>query len=108
MTVQLISFPFRLNKQGTVATADDTSAEYCAERLAIILGTRPGERVMNPDFGINDPAFEGFTETALRIQVARSGMPIDLGTIKRMYLDDAREQVTIQFDMTQSWYGGML
>lgn len=107
MTVQLLSFPFRLNPAGAAITADDDSAQYCAERLSVILGTRPGERPLAPDFGVNDPAFQGYTDQALRIQVSRVGLPIDITNVRRRHLDDAREQVTIEFDMLNHFiYGG--
>lgn len=105
MTVQLLSFPFRQNAKGEIITKDDTQAEYCAERLTIILGTRPGERVMVPDFGVNDPAFEGFTEQTLRIQVSRYGLPVEIDSVRKSYISDEQESVVINFDMAQNIYG---
>ncbi|UVF61463.1 baseplate wedge protein [Gordonia phage DalanDe] len=98
----LLSFPFRVDKNGTVATEDDESLVYCAERLTVFVGTRPGERVMVPDFGINDPAFEGFTTQALTVQVAKFGLPVEIHSTKRSYVSDAQENVTIAFDLAQS------
>lgn len=105
MTVQLLSFPFRLNQKGEVVTKDDTSTEYCAERLTLMLGTRPGERIMVPDFGINDPAFEGFTEQTLRVQVARFGLPVEIESVRKKQVNDEQEHVTITFDMAENIYG---
>lgn len=105
MTVQLLSFPFRQNEKGEIVTKDDTSDEYCAERLTIMVGTRPGERVLVPEFGINDPAFEGFTEQGLRVQVSRFGLPVEIGEVRRSYVSDNEEQVSISFDMTTNIYG---
>jgi hypothetical protein len=104
MTVQLLSFPFRRNNKGEVVTKDDTSPEYCAERLAIMLGTQPGERVMVPTFGVSDPAFEGFVDQALRVQVGLFGLPVDIGDITHTYVNDAQEKVSIQFDMSATIY----
>ncbi|AZS07909.1 baseplate wedge protein [Gordonia phage Kabocha] len=101
MTVQLLSFPFRVNKQGVATTEDDESDVYCAERLSIILGTRPGERPMAPSFGINDPAYGGFTQQALSIQVAQNMLPIDIQRVRRVILSDTQEHVTIEFSMAQ-------
>lgn len=105
MTVQLLSHPFRINARGSAVTADDTSAEYCAQRLTILLGTQPGERIMVPMFGVNDPAFEGFTTQALNIQVSMFRIPVQIENIKRSYLNDAQENVVIQFAMTNT--GGL-
>lgn len=99
---ELLSFPFRVDKTGSAVTGDDESLVYCAERLAIFLGTRPGERVMVPDFGINDPAFEGFTQQALIVQIAQFGLPVDIHSVKRSYANDAQENVSISFDLAQS------
>lgn len=99
---QLMSFPYRLDKQGKAVTHDDKSEEYCAERLSIIVGTRPGERVMVPTFGVNDPAFEGFTAQALSIQVTQYGLPVEITKVRRSYLNDAQESVVVEFGMSQS------
>lgn len=99
---QLLSFPFRVDKTGYAVTGDDESLGYCAERLSIILGTRPGERVMVPDFGINDPAFEGFTTQAMTVQIAQFGLPVEIGQVKRSYVNDAQENVIIEFDLAQN------
>lgn len=101
MTTQLLSFPFRLDKQGFAVTEDDESDVYCAERLSIILGTRPGERRMVPTFGVNDPAFEGFTSQALSIQVAQYRLPVEIVRVRRSYLNDAQENVVVEFNMAQ-------
>lgn len=100
MTVQLLSFPMQLTPQGFFATGDDTSAAYCAERLSVILGTQPGERRMAPGFGINDPAFDSFTEQALRVQVEKYGLPVEIGAIQRVFISDAQENISISFDMS--------
>lgn len=98
---QLLSFPFRLDKQGFAITNDDESDVYCAERLSVLLGTRPGERQMVPTFGVNDPAFEGFTTSALSIQVAQYGLPVEIVRVRRSYLNDAQENVVVEFNMAQ-------
>ena len=99
---QLLSFPFRIDKNGRAVTEDDESIVYCAERLSVLIGTRPGERVMVPEFGINDPAFEGFTAQALTLQVTRYGLPVEIMSAKRSYVNDAQENVTIAFDLAQN------
>ena len=99
---QLLSFPFRVNNSGYAATEDDESLVYCAERLSIFVGTRPGERAMIPEFGINDPAFEGFTLQALTLQVTQFGLPVEIISAKRTYISDEQENVTIAFDLAQN------
>jgi phage baseplate assembly protein W len=103
MTAQLISFPFRLNPQGSVVTQDDMSAGYCAGSLAIVLGTQPGEKVMVPLFGINDPAFQSFASQALNVQITMWGIPVDINDVKLVHINDAQQNITISYDMS---YGG--
>lgn len=98
---ELLSFPFRLDTTNRVVTKDSGSEEYTAERLTVLLGTRPGERPMVPTFGLRDPAFEGFVEQALRLQVQRFGIPADIGLVQRLHYSDAQERVIIQFSMVR-------
>lgn len=51
-----ISFPFRPDHRGSLATIADKST-ILAEAIADILETRQGERVMVPDYGIPDFVF---------------------------------------------------
>ena len=106
MSVNLLSFPFRLNSKGNAVVADDASAEYCAERLTVILGTQPGERPLTPSFGVNDPAFESFAVQALTVQVALYGLPVEIGDVSRTFISDAQEHITVRFDMAPSTFGG--
>ena len=43
------SFPIRVDKQGEIALV--SREEDIRQAILVILGTRPGERVMRPDFG---------------------------------------------------------
>lgn len=51
-----ISFPFRVDQRGGVVTSDDRSG-IIAEAIADVIETRRGERVMMPDYGIDDFVF---------------------------------------------------
>lgn len=59
MTVQLITHPFRLRRDGSVDTAPPGSEEQISSQLAALIGTRVGERPMAHTFGVPDPAFAG-------------------------------------------------
>lgn len=48
--------PFQLSAQGTVATTIDPN-EIAEERVNALIGTYPGERVMQPDYGVNLPMY---------------------------------------------------
>lgn len=51
-----ISFPFRVDQRGGIVTSDDRST-IVAEAIADVIETRRGERVMMPDYGIDDFVF---------------------------------------------------
>ena len=61
------SFPVRLDDTGDVATSDHE--EDVREAVRIILGTRPGERAMRPDFGagLHALAFEPISSTTMAL-----------------------------------------
>jgi uncharacterized protein len=59
MTTRLdVDFPFRIDERGR--TADVNYAGHVADMVKLLLFTRPGERVMRPDFGcgLYDLVFE--------------------------------------------------
>lgn len=51
-----ISFPFRVDARGTLVTTDERGI-VVAQAIADIIETRRGERVMMPDYGIDDYVF---------------------------------------------------
>src|SRR5207253_6466290 len=51
-----ISYPFRPDQRGTLATVSERE-QIVAESIASIIETRKGERVMLPDYGISDYVF---------------------------------------------------
>lgn len=73
MTEREISFPFRLDGQGRVATVSDPS-EAARQHLTTYLLTQPGERVMRPDFGtpIRDYIFENLDPLQVQLLASRS------------------------------------
>mgnify|MGYP002653418637 CR=1 FL=1 len=75
MTVQLIAHPFRLGDDGRVATHEQDDDAYLAERIALILGCRPGERPLVPAFG--DHGIDGWEFDVLSA-LRRAGDPYEL------------------------------
>lgn len=75
---QGFAFPFKLDTSGQVMLA--SGAEDIAQSIEIILGTRPGERLMRPEFGCrayelifapNDMATEGLLTYYVKEALAR-------------------------------------
>lgn len=52
----VVDFPFRVDARGTIVTTARRS-EVIAQAISDILETRRGERVMLPDYGIDDFIF---------------------------------------------------
>lgn len=65
--MRLISFPFRLSTNGSVATIDPGSDEEVEEAIAIAVHTRPGDRPLWDDFGIPDPAYVGIDAADVQV-----------------------------------------
>jgi hypothetical protein len=97
MTVQLIAHPFRLAADGRVQTHEQDSEEYLAERLALLLSCRPGERILVPNFGINDPAYGGLTLAAIQNQVNIYEIPVTVTDVKRDPITDGLTRFRVTF-----------
>jgi hypothetical protein len=93
----LVEFPFRLTEAGYVAVAEDGTDEYYASELAHLLYTKPGERVLVPEYGIEDMVFEGVDEQELRQQVLVYGPPVVIDSIESDYSNSYTEMVTVTF-----------
>lgn len=74
--MDLLSFPFRLASDGTVATVLDGSDDANAEALAVLVQTIRGERPLAPDFGVTDPAWAELTAGEVNAQLDRFGPAI--------------------------------
>lgn len=95
---QLISHPFMLSSNGSVATIDQNSDEYIAQQLAIICTTEPGERLYVPGFGISDPAFQGFEQIALKTQLETYGPEVQITDVIVTFPEDGVQNVKVVFD----------
>jgi hypothetical protein len=95
--VRVISFPFRLDGTGSVATVEQDSDVEVEEQIALATLTRTGERIQVPTFGIADPVFSGFQAGALQRHLIDFGPHV---TIKAMNINptvDGREEVVIDW-----------
>lgn len=93
----IISHPFRLARDGSIATVDQTSDAGLAEQIAVLALTRPGERPLVPGFGLPDPTFEGFEPSALAAAVALWGPDVLLDQVTVVQRDDSTQQVEVSF-----------
>lgn len=77
---RILAFPFRLGRDGSVATVQQETIEGHSQQVAAYLLTNVGERPLVPGFGIVDPTFEldGLEEAEVRAAVAQFGPPVDI------------------------------
>lgn len=54
--MDLLVYPLRF-AGGRIPVVDDGTEQGITQQLRILVGTRRGERVLAPQFGITDPAF---------------------------------------------------
>ena len=60
-----LSYPFRLTPNGKIALVEQGSLDHDVELVAVLIGTRKGERELVPDFGMTDPTFAELDEAEL-------------------------------------------
>jgi hypothetical protein len=68
--VDVLSFPFRLTPDGTVAKVEQFSDADVAQKIAFLMQTEPGELPLALHYGISDPSFR--TVNATEIEAAIS------------------------------------
>lgn len=73
--VDLFSYPFRVNPDGSVAKTPEGEDSY-ADELANLILTSPGERHLVPEYGITDPAFNELNTVELFGKLEMFGPPI--------------------------------
>lgn len=88
----VLSFPFRLDRQGHVSTTERGSDAEVEEALAAMVMTVTGERLMTPSYGVPDPAFLGLTLSDVATGVADWGP----GGITVVSVDATAENETTQ------------
>jgi hypothetical protein len=94
----LISYPFRLTANGSVAVREDGDADYFAEEFACLLLTRPGERELVPEYGIEDPTYEDIDYEELESKIAMFGPPIKLADVYFDYPYDGFLDIELEFE----------
>ena len=65
MFVPHFAVPFRIGRNGSAATVDQDSDEELLQTVGVLLETRPGERQVVPNYGVDDLTFstaDGITE----------------------------------------------
>lgn len=95
--MRLLSFPFRLDLTGAIASVEQGSDVWVEECIAEAMLTRPGERIQVPAFGVNDPAFVGFQVGSLQRHLIDFGPPVTITEVKTEPAREGQEQVTVSW-----------
>lgn len=101
MTVQLIAHPFRMGDNGRVATHEQDDDAYLAERIALVLGCRPGERALVPAFGVTDPVYDGLTLASIQNQMVIFEIPVTITDLTHHDLSDSTTSYRVTFERTE-------
>lgn len=98
--MELISFPFRLAPNGTIATVDQDTDDARIEAVAVLVLTRKGERTLAPDYGISDPAFEGIDLAEVTVGLIDYGPTgVEVAELDTEPVDDRTARTTLTINI---------
>lgn len=95
---RILSHPFRLAPNGSVATVEQVSDAANAEQVAVLVLTNLGERPLAPGFGITDPAFVGVEPTEVLAGLAEYGPPVTIASLELRQCDEVHQDVVVTFE----------
>lgn len=98
MPARVLSFPFRIEPSGAAATVEHGSDAMIDEHLAIAALTAPGERLLVPTFGVDDPTFAGFEVGNLQRHCNDFGPRVTVTTVGAARRADDREVLTVSWE----------
>lgn len=94
----ILSHPFRVLRNGPIATVEQDSDEGKAEQIAVLVLTHLGERPLAPGFGITDPAFAGVESSEVLAGIQEYGPVVNIVTVDVEWPDDHHADVLVTFD----------
>jgi hypothetical protein len=94
----LLAFPFRLGLNGSVVTIPDDEDTYLGAELGVLISTVPGERVLCPQYGMEDPTFDQFAEATLKAQIERYGPPVEIVDVQTTTTETG-SSITVSFKL---------
>lgn len=99
--MDLISHPFRLEANGSIATVEDGTEEAAAEGIAILVLTRLGERALVPGFGMSDPTFDELSLAELNVGLADYGPDVTVTDVVKSHPNDRTERIELTFTLDE-------
>lgn len=95
---RILSHPFRLAINGTIATVEQQSEAADTEQLAIVALTVLGERPLAPGFGISDPTYATVEPGEVVASAAVYGPAVTIRTIDIRDDGELTQLVDIAFE----------
>lgn len=99
MATGSLSIPFRVTAQGPVATAPYGSDQEIDEAIASLTLTHLGERIMEPDYGITDPTWNGITVNDVETGIQEYGpQGANIVAIQEDVINESQSAYTIEWE----------
>jgi hypothetical protein len=100
--MRLLSYPFRLTADGSVATVEEGTEDAAAEAVAVLILTRKGERELVPDYGVTDPAHHSLNLGEVAVGLLDYGPAgVTVESIDVTYPTDTLERVELTIALPQ-------
>ena len=93
----ILSHPFRLEVDGSIAVVDQDTETADAEQLAVLVLTVTGERPLVPSFGVPDPTFAALSVGDVNAGIGTFGPPITVDAVDVTRPDDRTQTATLTF-----------
>jgi hypothetical protein len=95
----ILSHPFRIGPSGAVVVVEEGSTRANAEAVAVLVGTRRGERPLQPLFGITDPAFGRLDVAEIQAGIGQFGPTgVSVDAVATTAVDDTQLRVQLTFN----------
>lgn len=92
----ILAFPFRIAPDGAVATVGYGTDEEVDQAIAALALTHIGERPMQPEYGIPDPAFAGLDVGDIQVGLDDYGPAgIQVDSITTEHVSDTTDRAKI-------------
>jgi phage baseplate assembly protein W len=95
---RILSHPFRIAGNGSIATVEQTSDQANAEQVAILILTEIGERPLVPGFGVVDPAFSTLDPAELAAGLTAYGPDVRVTDVRIKPESDSTQLVEVDFE----------
>ena len=97
----LISHPFRILSNGRVATEEDNTEDYLAERIALLLTIEARERPLCPEFGVGDITYQGLIRPTLESQIELFDIPVEITDVLETVGQNEALDYLVEFEITE-------